>query len=70
MLNVGTPDRIIRLIVGAVLALAPFVISLPLWAAGWTVWVSVIVGLVLVATAIFSFCPIYAALKLSTKPKT
>ena len=67
MTNVGTPDRIIRLVLGALLVLAPFVIALPLWAAGWTVWVSVILGLVLVATAIFSFCPIYAALRLSTK---
>lgn len=67
MTNVGTPDRIFRLVLGALLVLAPFVISLPLWAAGWTVWASVIVGLVLVATAVFSFCPIYAALRLSTK---
>ena len=67
MTNAGTPDRILRLILGAVLILAPFVISLPLWAAGWTVWVSVIVGLILAATAVFGFCPIYAALRLSTK---
>jgi len=67
MTNLGTPDRIIRLIVGAVLVLAPFVVSLPLWASGWTVWGSVIIGLVLVATAVFRFCPIYAALRLSTK---
>lgn len=67
MTNVGTPDRIIRLVLGTVLVLAPFVIPLPLWAAGWTLWASVVVGLVLAATAVFSFCPIYAALKLSTK---
>ncbi len=69
MHNVGTPDRIIRLIVGAVLTLAPFVLPLDLWAAGWTIWASVIIGLVLVATAVFSFCPIYAVLRLSTKSK-
>lgn len=68
MTNVGTPDRIIRLVLGALLVLAPLVISLPLWAAGWTVWASVILGLVLAATAAFSFCPIYAALRLSTMP--
>ena len=40
---------------------------LALWAEGWTTWVSVIVGGILAATAVFGFCPIYAALRLSTK---
>lgn len=66
MRNVGTPDRLIRLIVGAVLVLAPFLIASPLWAESWAVWVSVLVGLVLAGTAVFGFCPIYAALRLST----
>jgi hypothetical protein len=66
MRNVGTPDRIIRLILGAGLVLAPFIVPSPLWAEGWSVAVSVIVGLVLAGTAVLGFCPIYAALRLNT----
>jgi len=68
MPNLGTLDRTIRLVLGAALGLAPFVTPLSLWTAGWTVWVSVILGIILVATAVVSFCPIYAVLGLSTKP--
>jgi hypothetical protein len=66
MRNVGTPDRLIRLIVGALLVLAPFLIASPLWAESWAVWASVLIGIVLAGTAVFGFCPIYAALRLST----
>lgn len=66
MANVGTPDRIIRVIVGAVLILLPFI-------TGWAVWTNMIatiaavaVGVVLIVTAAIRFCPIYAALRLST----
>lgn len=64
--NLGRPDRIIRMFLGAVLMLAPFVVPLPLWVAGWTVWAAVIIGFILAATALVGFCPIYAALRLST----
>lgn len=63
MSNVGTLDRIVRAIVGIALIAAPFI-------AGWPMVImiiSVIVGVVLVATAAFSFCPIYALLGLSSK---
>ena len=63
MSNVGNIDRIIRTIVGIALIIAPFV-------AGWPLLglvISVIVGVVLVATAAIGFCPIYAALGLSSK---
>jgi hypothetical protein len=63
MANVGTLDRIVRAIVGLALIAAPFL-------AGWpplVMVISVIVGVVLVATAAISFCPIYAVLGLSSK---
>lgn len=63
MSNVGTLDRIIRALVGLVLIAIPFV-------AGWPAAVAVIsaiIGVVLVATAAIGFCPIYAALRLSSK---
>lgn len=70
MQNVGTPDRIIRLILGALLIIAPFVTGWAIWASVIALWVSVVIGAVLIATALFSFCPIYAALGLSSKRKT
>lgn len=69
MSNVGTLDRIVRLIMGALLAAAPFLTAFPLWANPIAFWASIIVGAVLIATSAFSFCPIYAALGLSSKHK-
>ncbi len=63
MQNVGTPDRIIRVLLGAGLIALPFLIGVPAWA----LWASLAVGVVLIATAVFSFCPIYAALGLSSR---
>lgn len=63
MPNVGNIDRIIRAILGIVLVAVPFV-------AGWPtlgVVASVVAGAVLLGTAAFSFCPIYAVLGLSSK---
>ncbi|MBN9348079.1 MAG: DUF2892 domain-containing protein [Devosia sp.] len=63
MPNVGNIDRIIRAILGIVLVIVPFV-------AGWPtlgVVAGVVAGAVLLGTAAFSFCPIYAVLGLSSK---
>ena len=67
MQNVGTPDRIARLIIGALLIAAPFLTGWPIWASALAFWAAIIVGVVLLATAVFSFCPIYAALGLNTR---
>ncbi|MBW6455899.1 MAG: DUF2892 domain-containing protein [Trueperaceae bacterium] len=62
--NESNTDRILRAIVGAALLIA--------WIAGWLsgAWAAVlgIVGLVLVATAIVGFCPLYRVLGISTCP--
>jgi hypothetical protein len=63
MSNVGNLDRIIRAIVGLALTVIPFITGWPIAA---TV-ISVIAGVVLMATAAVGFCPIYAALRLSSK---
>jgi Protein of unknown function (DUF2892) len=65
-INVGTPDRIVRLLIGAALVLLPFVSSLGLFATPAWQWGSVAVGVVLIVTAIIRFCPLYAILHLST----
>ena len=63
MSNVGSLDRIVRVLLGAVLVALPLVLGWGLWAAV----ASVAIGVVLVATALFGFCPIYWALRLSTR---
>jgi len=63
--NLGRPDQIIRVILGVALLALPSLASL----AGWGAWGSYGVGAVLIATAAFSFCPIYAALGISTRSR-
>lgn len=64
--NVGTPDRIARLVIGLVLIAAPFFVT---GLATWLTWLLPIVGVVLVGTAFLAFCPIYRVLGLSTRSR-
>ncbi|MET3793995.1 DUF2892 domain-containing protein [Aquamicrobium segne] len=65
-LNVGTPDRIARLIIGVLLLVAPFVTGWALFTNPLWTWIFVIVGLVLAVTGLVRFCPAYALFNLST----
>jgi hypothetical protein len=57
--NVGNVDRIIRIVVGALLIGNVFVgFTNPV---GW-------IGLILIVTGIFGICPIYSLLNINTKP--
>jgi hypothetical protein len=69
MKNVGSIDRIIRAVVGLLLIGLPLVTVWPIWTVPLAFWGAIVVGAVLVATSIFSFCPIYAALGLRTRPR-
>ena len=61
MRNVGIADRIIRVIIGIfVLALVFFGPKTP-WA-----WL----GLIPLLTGLFGWCPLYALLRIGTKPRT
>jgi len=62
-LNVGTIDRIVRIAVGAVLIGLAFA-GIP---AAPLLWVSAVVGAILLATGLTGFCPLYAVLRLSTR---
>lgn len=64
--NVGTPDRIARIVVGAVLVLLPYLSGLAVFANPFWLGASVAVGAVLIVTALVRFCPLYAILGLST----
>lgn len=62
--NVGSIDKILRLVIGLTLLVLPFVmegISGGLMTAGM-----VVVGIVLVGTAIFTRCPLYKLLGINT----
>lgn len=69
MRNVGSLDRIIRGLLGLALLVAPFVPALSSWFNPMGMWASIVVGVVLLATSVMSFCPIYFALGLRTRPK-
>jgi hypothetical protein len=64
--NVGTPDRIARLVLGAALVLLPLLSGLALFANPVWLWASIVVGAVLIITALLRFCPLYAILGVST----
>ena len=55
--NVGTVDRVLRIVVGLVLMGLTLAGSIGPW--GW-------IGLVLLATGLFRFCPAYLPFGLST----
>ncbi|WP_281823284.1 YgaP family membrane protein [Jannaschia rubra] len=64
--NEGTTDRVLRAIIGIVLIALPVFATLPIFANGMIWWGSVIVGAVLLITAITGFCPAYRLLGLKT----
>ncbi len=59
--NVGTIDRVVRAIIGIVLIALYFVYPDMAYK-----WVSLIVGLILLFTAIVSSCPLYSILGIKT----
>ena len=65
--NVGSLDRAIRLIVGALLILVPLISGIALFSNPIVQWVAPLVGLVLVLTAYFRFCPLYRLIGTSTR---
>lgn len=64
--NVGRVDRIVRLVVGALLIILPFVFASPLWENPIARWGAPLIGLVLVVTALVRFCPLYRLVGAST----
>jgi len=62
--NVGTADRIVRIVVGLLLVVWFFFGHGGLWP-----WAGLVVGLILIATAAINFCPIWWSLGISTRAK-
>lgn len=59
--NVGTTDRVVRVIAGAALALYAFYALESAWQ-----WVALGVAAILIITALVRFCPAYALFGAST----
>ncbi len=55
--NVGSTDKIARLVIGALLIVLALTGTIGVW--GW-------LGLILVGTALLNFCPIYRVLGMNT----
>lgn len=70
MANVGSADKIIRLVLGAVLLAAPFLPFTASMFADWGMWKFLVsaAGLIFIGTALINFCPIYGLLGMSTRP--
>lgn len=68
MTNVGSLDRALRFVLGAVLLAAPYVPASAAWIAGIGAWSYAVMaaGLVLIGTAIFRICPAYLLLGVRT----
>ncbi len=64
--NVGSVDRIIRFIAGAILIILPFISSSALLSGPVMAWLLPIIGVILIATAFLRFCPIYKILGVKT----
>lgn len=64
--NVGSIDRLIRIVSGLVLIILPFVTSFGLWANPLAQIGVPIIGAVLVVTALVRFCPLYRLIGVRT----
>lgn len=64
--NVGTADRVIRIVIGMLLIAMPYVSEAQLWANPVFQWGLPVIGVVLVLTALLRFCPLYRLIGTTT----
>jgi len=64
--NIGISDSIARALLGLALFLAPLVDLPPVWSESIYAYVSMAIGVVLMGTALFRFCPLYRVFGIST----
>ncbi len=64
--NIGSIDRLLRLLAGVVLLALAFVPGLQVFGSGAATWIAAIVGLVLVGTAAVRICPLYSLMGVYT----
>jgi hypothetical protein len=61
--NTGDIDRAIRAILGLILIALAATGTVGVWG-----WIGIVIGIVLLLTAIFGFCPAYAIFGMNTCP--
>jgi len=64
--NVGSTDKIIRLIAGIGLLALVFLSGLAIFQSTAVTIVAVVVGIILIGTALINFCPLYRVLGIGT----
>lgn len=64
--NVGSTDRALRLVLGVVLLALTWIAPMAVFHGTFAVTLATIVGLVMIGTALFRFCPLYRVLGLNT----
>ena len=65
--NVGVMDRSVRLVLGTALLLSPLW-SLPvIWSSQALAYLAMALGLILIGTGLFGFCPLYRVLGIATR---
>lgn len=64
--NLGSFDRLFRAAVGLILLFAPLLNLPAIWSSATFAYGSMGVGLVLILTALFRFCPLYRVFGIST----
>ena len=64
--NLGNLDRVIRIILGLALIVAPLLNIPAVWSSAVLSYGSMAVGFILVVTGLFRFCPLYRILGIST----
>ncbi len=64
--NVGSADRVIRIVLGLVLILSPLLNIPAIWSGSVWSYVFMLVGAILVITALVRMCPLYRLLGIDT----
>ncbi|MEM5519079.1 DUF2892 domain-containing protein [Sulfitobacter sp. AS59] len=64
--NLGNLDRVIRIILGLALIVAPLLNIPAVWSSAVLSYGSMAVGFILVITGLFRFCPLYRIFGIST----
>lgn len=57
--NLGSIDRVLRVVLGLVLIAAPFVSDFGVFVSTSATIIAIVAGVILIATSAMRFCPIY-----------
>ena len=65
--NVGSGDRVIRIVIGLALIASPYLLNLALWENQTAKILVQVVGAILVFTGVTRFCALYKLIGVNTK---